>query len=60
MSSNKSLQIALSKFYKKSSITDLRWSIVYKVRQNVPNKPDNYSICNLEHMAIAELNKDRS
>ena len=61
MSNNKGYQITLSKFYSinKNNTTDISWYILFKVRGYVPNKSDNCSICNLESMLIAELDKDK-
>ena len=39
---------------------EIRWLIVYKVRENVQSKLDNFSIFNLERMAIAASNRDKS
>ena len=57
MSNNKGQQTTLSKFYRinKNSNTDIRWSILYKVREYVHNKSDNCSICNLERIETAEF-----
>ena len=60
MINNKGPQTGLSKFYNKNSNIDIRWSIPYKVRENVLNKSDNYSIYNLESMAITKSNEDIS
>ena len=56
-SSSKESQTALSKLVNKnkSIISEVKWSIVYRVKDNEPSKPGNCSICNLERMAI-ELN----
>ena len=63
MNTNKGSQAALSKLFankNKNNITEIKRSIIYKVRQNVPKKFDNYSVCNLERMGIAEANRDKS
>ena len=42
MKTNKGLQTTLSKFINKSknNITEIRWSIIFKARQNVPKNPE--------------------
>ena len=55
-------QTTLSKFYKrnKNEISDIKWTILHKIKGNVPERSDKCSICNLERMAIAEMDREKS
>ena len=62
LNNDKGNQTTLSKFYKrnKDEITEIKWSILHKVKGNIPERSDKCSICNLERMAIAEMDREKS
>ena len=62
LDSKKSNQTTLSKFYKinRKDITNIKWSILHEVNEYIPDRNDNCSICNLERMAIAEMDREKS
>ena len=57
LGSDKSNQTILSKFCKanRKDITQIKWYILHKVNEYISERSDNCSICNLERMAIAEM-----
>ena len=60
LNSDKGNQIRLSKFYKTNNngISEIKWSILHKIKEYIPEKSDNCSICNLERIvAIAEMDR---
>ena len=60
LNSDKGNQTTLSKFYKanKNNISQIKWSIIRKIIEYIPEKIDNCSICNLEKMA--EMDRENS
>ena len=57
LNSNKSHQNTLSKS-NKNSISKIKWSILCKIKECIHEKSDDCSICNLERMAIAEMDRE--
>ena len=59
LNSDKGNQTTLSKFSKvnRNDITQIKWSILDKIKEYIPNRSDSCSICNLERMAIAEIDR---
>ena len=53
-------QTMLSKVYKsnKNSITQLKSSILGEIKEYIPNKSDDCSICNLKRMVIVEMGRE--
>ena len=37
----------------------MKWSILHKIKEHIPEKSDDCSICNLERMAIAEMDTEK-
>ena len=37
-----------------------QWTILYNTKIDVPLKTENYSICNLERLAIAEADRNET
>ena len=56
-----SQQTTLSKYIRRNNHNNIKivWSILNKVSNKTPKKPEMCSICNLERMAIAEANREK-
>ena len=56
-----SQQTTLSKYVRRNNHNNIKimWSILNKVSNKTPEKPEMCSICNLERMAIAEANREK-
>ena len=60
---NNSTQTTLSKHFKKFDDKEnvkIQWTILQSTNNNVPIRPDNCSICNLERLAIAEADRNET
>ena len=60
LNNDKGYQTTLSKFYKanKNGISQIKWSTLHNIKEYIPEKRDDCSICNLERMAIAEMDRE--
>ena len=60
LNNDKGHQTRLSKFYKsnKNSIAEIKWSILREIKEYVPNKRDDCSICNLEWLVLKWVRKN--
>ena len=60
---NNSTQTTLSthfmKFEDKENVK-IQWTILHSSNNNVPIRPDNCSICNLEKLAFAEADRNKT
>ena len=50
-------QTRLSNFYKsnKNSMAEIKWSILREIKEYIPNKSNDCSICNVKKMAIVQM-----
>ena len=44
----------------RKDITQIKWSILHKIKEYIHKRSDNCSICNLERMAITEMDREKS
>ena len=62
LNTDKGIQTTLSKFNKanRDDISQIKWSILHKIIEYIPERSDNCSICNLKRMVIAEMDREKS